>query len=63
MNGTLVSRKEAAALLRISERTLSRLSKENPEKLPVYRIGRKTVRYSKADVERFAEDSKESSNA
>lgn len=56
MTDDLMKVKEVMAYLNISRSTLIRLTKDG--KLPVVRMGPKTIRYHKADVEKLIEESK-----
>ena len=50
-----LKRREVAKLLQISERTVFTLTQEG--RLPAVRMGKKSIRYREADIQRFAEAS------
>lgn len=55
----LLTRKEAAYLLRLRPNTLAvwAVKKRFAEELPVIRLGRNLIRYRRSDVERFIDAS------
>ena len=54
LNVNLCTRKEAAALLGLAPQTLAKWSMTG-KNLPVIRLGNRTVRYSRTDLEAFIE--------
>lgn len=50
---TLLTASEVAEILQVSPRTLASWRANNPDDLPFVRIGDRTVRYRRDDVEDF----------
>jgi excisionase family DNA binding protein len=56
MSETLLTRKQVAEMLQVGEWALNRWHREG--KLPWRKLGNRTVRFAKADVEKFLEQRK-----